>query len=247
MHIVITGGTKGIGQGLVKEFLSKGHKVTFSGTSEKSIKEGTKDLKGHYHAVVCDVRHKTQIKNLLKQARSQFGNVDVWINNAGVDQDRLPVSELDEQEIKRVIDINVTGMILGTSVALEIMKAQGYGRVYNMEGLGSNNITIPKTIVYGSSKRLLTYFSKGCNKEIKDYPNIFVGRLQPGMVFTDLLLKDLGEDGMKVARIIGNTVEDVAEVLVNGIMRKKKHIKFPSYSRALPRLLMAPFKKREIE
>ena len=246
MHIVITGGTRGIGRGLVQEFLSKGHKVTFSGTSEQSVKNGLKDLKGHFHGVVCDVRHKTQINTLLKQAKSHFGNVDVWINNAGVDQDRLTVDELNEDEIKRVIDINVTGMILGTSVALKAMKEQGYGRIYNMEGLGSNNIVIPKTIIYGSSKRLLTYFSKACNKEIKDYQNVFVGRLQPGMVFTDLLLHNLGEDGMKVARILGNHVKDVAEVLVDKILKRKKHAVFPSYRRAFPRLLMAPFKKREI-
>lgn len=246
MHIVITGGTRGIGSGLVKDFLSSGHRVTFSGTSENSVAKGSKDLKGDFLGVVCDVRHKTQIKDLLKQAKAQFGNVDVWINNAGVDQDRLSVSELSEEEIKRVIDVNVTGMILGTSVALEVMKEQGYGRIYNMEGLGSNNMVIPKTLIYGSSKRLLTYFSKGANKEIKDYQNIFVGRLQPGMVFTDLLLRNLGDDGMKVARILGNKVEVVSAYLVKGILKKKKYVKFPSMRLAIPRLLMAPFKKREI-
>lgn len=246
MHIVITGGTRGIGQGLVKEFLSLGHNVTFSGTSEQSVQKGMDGLKGNVHAVVCDVRHKTQIKDLLKQAKSHFGNIDIWINNAGVDQERLTVSELPEEDIKRVIDVNVTGMILGTSVALAAMKEQGYGRIYNMEGLGSNNVVIQKTIIYGSSKRLLTYFSKGCNKEIKDYPNVVVGTMQPGMVFTDLLLRNLGEDGMKVARILGNKVEDVAAFLVKQSLNKKKHIHFPSYRKAFPRLLMAPFKKREI-
>ena len=246
MHIVITGGTRGIGQGLVKEFLSKGHKVTFTGTSTKSIENGAKELEGDYLGLVCDVREKSQIDSLLEKAINSFGPIDVWINNAGVDQERLTVSELSEEEIRRVIDINVTGMILCTNVALKQMKEQGYGIIYNMEGLGSNNITIPKTIIYGSSKRLLTYFSKGCNREIKDYPNVTVGRLQPGMVFTDLLLNNLGEDGLKVARIIGNSVEDVTKFFVKKIVKKKKHIKFPTYRKALPRLLMAPFKKREI-
>jgi short-subunit dehydrogenase len=246
MHIVITGGTRGIGHGLVKEFLKEGHKVTFSGTSTNSVEKGSKDLNGHYLGLVCDVRHKTQLKDLMKQAKAQFGNIDVWINNAGVDQDRLTVAELSEEEIKRVIDVNVTGMILGTSVALSAMKEQGYGRIYNMEGLGSNNMVIQKTLIYGSSKRLLTYFSKACNKELKDYPNIFVGRTQPGMVFTDLLLHDMGEAGMKVARIMGNKVEDVARYFVPRIIKKKKYIRFPSYSRAIPRLFTAPFKKREI-
>jgi len=246
MHIVITGGTRGIGQGMAREFLSQGHKVTFSGTSQNSVSNATKDLKGHFLGLVCDVRHKSQIEELLQQAKTQFGNIDIWINNAGVDQDRLTVDELDETEIKRVIDINVTGMIFGSAVAIKAMKEQGHGMIYNMEGLGSNNMVIQKTIIYGSSKRLLTYFSKAAGKELKTYKNIHVGTLQPGMVFTDLLLHNLGDDGMKVARILGNKVDDVAYYLVKKMLQGKKHIKFPSMIKAFPRLLIAPFKKREI-
>jgi short-subunit dehydrogenase len=246
MHVVITGGTRGIGQGMVLHFLKKGHNVTFTGTSQNSIDKHIDELEGNFLAIVCDVRNKSDIENVKTLAIEQFGNIDIWVNNAGVDQDRLDVASLREDEIKRVIDVNVTGMILGTSVALELMKQQGYGVVYNMEGLGSNNMTIPKTIIYGSSKHLLTYFSKGCNKELKAYDNIFVGRLQPGMVFTDLLMKNLGDDGMKVARIIGNKVEDVAPYLVLGMLKRKKHVKFPSMLRAFPRLFTMPFKKRDI-
>ena len=78
-----------------------------------------------------------------------------------------------KEEIKKVVDINVSGMVIGTSVALTQLKKQGYGRVYNMEGLGSNNMKIAKTLVYGGSKRFLSYFSQGCNKELKEFNSIF--------------------------------------------------------------------------
>lgn len=236
MHIFITGGTRGIGLGLVKQFLKNGHRVSYTGTSQNSIDKHKKELTGTFLPLVCDVRVKPQIEDVLAQAKQQFGNIDIWINNAGVDQDRQYVYELDEDEIKRVIDINVTGTMLGTSVALKEMIEQGQGIVYNFEGLGSNNMVIPQTIIYGSSKRLVTYFTKASNKEVKKYPNISVGSMQPGMVFTDLLLNNIGEDGMKVARILGNEVDEVTEFLVKQALKGKRHIKFPTYRKAIRNL-----------
>lgn len=243
MHIFITGGTRGIGHGLVVEFLRHGHKVSFTGTSLASIEKGIKNLTGEFFSTICDVRVKSQIEIAKDLATNKLGKIDIWINNAGVDQDRLDVFELSETEIKRVIDINVTGMILGTSVALSEMRKQGFGAVYNMEGLGSNNMTIPKTLIYGSSKRLVTYFSKGCNKELKNFKDVFVGTLQPGMVFTDLLLHNLGDDGMKVAKILGSEVEVVTKYLVNNILKNKKNIKFLTNRKIIWRFSTSPFRK----
>jgi len=247
MHIFITGGTRGIGQGLVKEFLRNGHQVSFTGTSESSVAKGQENLSGEFAAFVCDVRYKEMIELAAKQAISIFGDIDIWLNNAGVDQDRLSVSELHETEIKRVVDINITGTMLGTSVALEIFKKQGQGMVYNFEGLGSNNMVIPKTSIYGTSKRAISYFSKAAKKEIKEYPNIYVGTIQPGMVFTDLLLKNLGEDGLKVARIIGNDVEYVTHRIVKGILNKSMKINIMTNGMLLWRFLISPIKKRKLD
>ncbi|MCF7931483.1 MAG: SDR family oxidoreductase [Acholeplasmataceae bacterium] len=245
MNIFITGGTRGIGFGLVDEFLKKNHHVVFTGTSEESINKASSKLNGDFFGVVCDVRHKSQIEYAKDQAIKQYGSIDIWINNAGVDQDRLDVSDLSEDEIKRVVDINIVGMMLGTSIALLQMKKQGFGHVYNMEGLGSNNMTIPKTIIYGSSKHLLTYFSKGCNKELKSYQDVWVGTLSPGMVFTDLLLHDMGDDGMKIARILGSEVEEVTPWLVKQMIKNKKRIVWLTNFKVIKRFMFSPFIKKK--
>lgn len=244
MHIFITGGTRGIGNGIVRELLKRGHKVSFTGTSENSIKKGRENLEGEYLALVCDVRKKEMIDSACKEAIQQFGNIDIWLNNAGVDQDRLYVPELSEDEIRRVVDINITGSMLGTSVALEHMIEVGKGKVYNFEGLGSNNMTIPKTSIYGTSKRAITYFTKAVKKEMKEHSSIHIGTIQPGMVFTDLLLRNLGDDGMKVARIIGNDVEYVTTRIVNGIEKNKMKINIMSNATLMWRFMSSPFIKR---
>ena len=243
MHILITGGTRGIGFGLVTEFLKRGNEVTFTGTSEQSVNKASELFSGNFLGVVCDVREKKQIEKAKDLALKKFGNIDIWVNNAGVDQDRLDVSDLSEANIKKVINTNVTGMILGTSVALEQMKKQAYGHVYNMEGLGSNNMTIPKTLIYGSSKHLLSYFSKGCNKELKSYKNVWVGTLSPGMVFTDLLNHDMGDDGAKIAKILGNKVEEVTPFLVRKMLKSKKRIVWLTNFKVMGRFMFSFMKK----
>ena len=214
MHVFITGGTRGIGLGLVKEFLKLGHEVSFTGTSQGSIDKIVNQLEGNYTPYVLDVRDYEALKSVKDKAVEKYHCIDIWINNAGVNQTFKPVSELTQAEIKDVIDVNITGMIYGTAIALEEMKKQNYGTVYNMEGLGSNNMIIPNTVIYGSTKHLLTYFSKGANKELKQYKNIRVGRLSPGMVFTDFLRDHSGQEGSKIKNILGNHVEVVTPFLV---------------------------------
>ena len=244
MHIFITGGTRGIGLGLVQEFSRMGHVVSFTGTSDESIEKALIKIREKVFGLVCDVRNHILFEQVVVEAIKKNGPIDMFINNAGIDQRRLTIDELSGKEIKKVVDINVTGMMVGTKIALEHMKQLGKGAVYNMEGLGSNNMMIPKTIVYGSSKRLLTYFSKACNKELKTNKDVFVGTLQPGMVFTDLLLNELGEDGLKVARIIGSKVEDVVPYLVRNMLRHKKTIKYLKWYNIMWRFVSSPFVTR---
>jgi len=246
MHIFITGGTRGIGLGIVKELLKKGHKVSYTGTSELSIQKNIGLLQGEYNPIICDVRHRSDIVKARDKAQEVFGKIHIWVNNAGVDQERETIDKLTESEIHRVVDINIVGSMLGTSIALESFKKQGFGYVYNFEGLGSNNMKIPKTIVYGTTKRALSYFSKACNKEITEYPDIFVGTIQPGMVFTDLLLTNMGEDGMKVARILGDKVSNVAPFIVRNMLKKKLTIKYLTTAKIIVRFLMSPFKKKAL-
>lgn len=242
MHIFITGGTRGIGNGMVKEFLKRGHQVSFTGTNEKSF-VNIIDLEGKYNTYICDVRNIESIEEALKDAISKFGEIDIFINNAGVDQDRALLIDIDSENIKKVIDINVIGMINGTKVALKEMIKQGHGYVYNMEGLGSDDRMIEQTIIYGSSKRLLRYFSNAVNKEMKDYENIVIGTLSPGMVFTDLLLNNSTEESMKIMNILGNTVEEVTPFLVENMLKKKQKIYWLTTWKVIKKFIKSIFVK----
>jgi NAD(P)-dependent dehydrogenase (short-subunit alcohol dehydrogenase family) len=221
MNVFISGGTRGIGGGLVRNFQKLGHKVVYN---------------------VCN---REDIKAAFDYALKTLGTIDVVINNAGVNQKSLPVAELEEEDISKVIDVNVKGMINATSEALRIMKKQGYGRIYNMEGLGSNNLVFPKTVIYASSKHLLSFFTKGVQKELKAYENIKVGTLSPGMVFTDFLKNSDNFEDNQIMKILGANVDEVTPYLVKKIIKGKMKINYLSTSRMMWKFISYPFKKKK--
>ena len=120
-------------------------------------------------------------------------------------------------------------MIYGSHIAAAEMIKQGYGAIYSMEGLGSNNMIQPKTILYGTTKHALTYFMKGLAKELEG-TGIIAGRLSPGMVLTDFITKtpdgtpsEVLEDPRfkKVFNILADKPGTVAGFIIPRILRNK--------------------------
>jgi short-subunit dehydrogenase len=145
----------------------------------------------------------------------------------------------------------------GSRVAAENMLKQGYGQIWNMEGLGSNDMIIEQTILYGTSKRALTYFTKGLAKELKD-TSVLAGRLSPGMMRTDFITKSpTGEVSSvtqdkqfkKIFNILGDEPSTVAKFFVPRILSNTKqdaHLVWLTNRKSFQRFMMAPFQKREL-
>ncbi len=228
-NVVITGSTKGIGLGLAKEFLKSSCTVFISGRNKDRLEHELVDLKntfgkekvagGHY-----DVSDYAQVSSLWNTAVKEFGSVDVWINNAGIDNSILPYWELDSSEIGPVVNTNLTGMMYGSHVALKGMIAQGSGQIYNVDGYGSNDMMRTGFTVYGSTKRALRYFTESLTKEA-DGLSVQIGRISPGMVLTDLMIDGLRKlpteqlEAIKaIYNIMADSVETVTSFLVEGIL-----------------------------
>jgi len=258
MNIVITGSTKGIGSGLAEEFLKLNHRVLINGRTENSTREKCQFFKQKYPDTnclyyACDVRIYDSVAAMYDYAAEQLGGIDIWINNAGMNQNHQSIYEYDVKSMDLIVEVNIKGMLNGTRIACEKMKDKG-GYIYNMEGFGSNNMKADKMSLYGMTKRALTYFTESAAIEMKETP-VKVCRLSPGMVITDLLLsqipenKDEKEKLFKIFNILGDRVETVTPWLVKKILLNKKNnirIAWLTNLKVFKRFLSHRFTKRRI-
>ena len=199
---------------------------------EAAVGEGTSG--GRVGGIPCDISSYDDVQKLWDAAIAKFGTVHVWINNAAIDphaplllspsggggtegKDEDKTKNLRHvEQINQCIDINIKGAVNCCRVAIQGMKKQQQHsggterkyRVYLMEGLGSDgSIRSSITMVYGMTKYAGTYLANAIEKDLsssEEYKNISLGRMQPGMVTTDLLLSSM-TDGEKSAEEIEST------------------------------------------
>lgn len=257
--IIITGGTRGIGLGMARSFLKRDCSVMITGRTQEGLDRALNELrqdekKSSLLGRICDVRHPQQVRVLWDAARQAFGTIDLWVNNAGISGDEAPLWELPPDEAAAVIETNVLGTIYGCQVAAAGMLEQGFGAIYNMEGMGSDGRMHKGLATYGTSKYATRYISQVLAKELADTP-LIVGSLRPGMVATALVIdpyRNRPEEFERVKRIfniIADTVENVSPWLVERMLTNTRSGVVLSYTSPLKlawRFLMAPFVKRDL-
>lgn len=259
MNVVITGSTKGIGLGMAKEFLKNRHEVIINGRNIEQMDKTLQELKTLYpnrkiFACNCDVTDYESVSAMYDYAEEKLGNVDIWINNAGMDQNREFIWEHDVDKMHDLVDVNIKGVLNGTRAASEKMMKKG-GYIYNLEGYGSDGASTEKMSLYGMTKRAVRYYSYSASREVEG-TKVKIGILSPGMVITDLLLGSLPKEEklrkryIKTYHILADTVEDVTEFLVKKMIENEDNgakITWLTKKKAFARFMMQMFKKRKVE
>jgi len=257
--VVITGSTRGIGYGLADSLLALGCAVAVSGRTRANVEKAVAELAAKYEASrvfgqPCDVIVFEQMQALWDAAQARFGQVDIWINNAGLGNLQSDFWDISPEEMQTVVATNVLGAMYGARVAIRGMLAQGFGALYNVEGLGSDGRRVEGLALYGTTKRALAYLTDSLIAETKGTP-VLVGALRPGMVMTRLLTQQYQghpEEWAKVERIfsiLADRVETVTPWFARQVLANNKHgvrIKWLTGPKLMGRFLTAPFHKRDL-
>lgn len=261
--VVITGSARGFGLEQAKKFKELGYNVCISDINEEMLLKAFECLnkinESNTKVVFkkCDVTNYEDLENLFDFAKENFDKVDIWINNAGVNQPDKPVYELSKKEIDFMLDVDLKGTIYGSKIAFEKMKQQGFGQIYNVEGYGSNDAMMMGLSIYGTTKRAVTYFTLALAKEseILTNGNVKICRLTPGIMITDFIKTanggdthiELPEKTKKVYNILGDYPETIVNYCVPRMIKNKKNnarIMWLTNKRAFFRFLTAGFNKR---
>ncbi|MGK0498945.1 MAG: NAD(P)-dependent dehydrogenase (short-subunit alcohol dehydrogenase family) [Oceanicoccus sp.] len=257
--VVVTGSTRGIGRGMVENFLKRGCNVAVSARNQQQVDEVVATLSAEFGAErvtgkVCDVASFDALQGLWDCAIEKFGRVDHWINNAGRNIDRMPFWEADNAAVESIVATNLTGLLFANKVAMQGMLQQGDGQIWNMEGFGSNGMTQQGLAIYGATKRAVNYLNKALAKDTKDTA-VKICTVSPGMVLTDLLIGEYdtsSEEWQKVRKtfnILADKVETVTPWLVDNILANQKagaKVEWLTTGKVIKRFIGNIFVKRDL-
>ena len=183
-NILVTGASGGIGKEIVKKFVSLGGNVLGTGTKTEKLDL----LKKQYPTIKVkkfDMSEDSRIEEFIDNVNLELGGLDILINNAGMNIDNLSL-RMNEEEWKKVININLTSTFLLSKYAIKKMLKNKFGRVVNITSivahtgnLGQSNYSASKAGIIGMSKSLAIEYAK---------KNITINCVSPGFIVSDMTI-----------------------------------------------------------
>ena len=219
---VVTGASSGIGKGIATALAERQVQLVLAGRNETRLEETANHLKETYNAqvetVITDVTQRQQVEQLVEQAKSHYGHLDVIVNSAG--QMLSPaITDGDVEAWETMIDVNVKGTLYGINAALPHFKKQGSGHIINIASISGFEVTKQSTI-YSATKAAIHTITQGLEKELAR-TGIRVTSISPGMVDTPMGSGDFGDrkklEAKNIAEAVVYALEQPSHVNVNEI------------------------------
>lgn len=212
----------GIGQATARRLASEGARVVVSDMHERRTKEVAQDISRETGSatlgIVCDVRSRAQVENMVKQTLDEWGRIDILVNNAGINK-TSPVVEMTDETWELVLGVNLYGTFYCSRAVLPTMIKQRWGRIVNLSSVAQWRGDSGQAH-YCAAKAAISAFTRGLAAEVAQH-GITVNAIAPGLAWNPFLSRispTFGEEHLKemVARIpVGRlgTPQDMANVI----------------------------------
>ena len=226
--VIITGASSGIGKSLAYEFAIRGAKVVLGARNEDALSVIVDDIKqkgGDAISVKTDVSVEADCKNLIDEAISNYGKIDILINNAGISM-RALFKDTDLSVIKRLMDVNFWGAVFCTKYALPHILTNK-GSVVGVSSIAGIK-ALPARTGYSASKYALDGFLEALRVEnLKKGIHVLIA--YPGFTASNIRNTSLGANGSPQGESPRNedkmmTPEEVAVHIYNAVLKRKKKI-----------------------
>ncbi|MBF6173206.1 SDR family oxidoreductase [Nocardia blacklockiae] len=222
--VVITGGARGIGLATATRLRSLGAKIAIGDVDETAVKEsGTAQDFEHYGRL--DVTDQQSFATFLDDVERQLGPIDVLINNAGI----MPTGKLvDEPDAltRRILDINVYGVVLGSKLALARMLPRHSGHIINIASLAGES-HIPGLATYNASKHAVLGFTDTLREEYRG-SGVSFSSVLPTLTNTEL---GSGVTAPKLMRPA--EPEEIAEAIAGLLVKPKAKVRITAVAGAI--------------
>lgn len=226
--VAITGGARGIGRATAAALIGQGARVAIGDIDEALVEQTAAQLRAGTVGLKLDVTDRASFATFLDQVEERLGPLDVLINNAGI----MPVGPFVEETdatARRIIDINLQGVIFGSKLALARFAPRGRGHLVNIASVAGKGAT-PHLATYCASKFAVVGLTEALRQEFRA-TGIDVTVVMPVGVNTELYSGLAPMRGIKTPE-----PEDVAEAIVEALQTQRYEVYVPRRMNAILRL-----------
>ena len=235
--IVITGASAGIGAALAELAVSRGARVVLAARREADLAALATKLGDRALAVPTDVTRRADNEQLRDRTLAAFGQIDVWVANAGRGISRL-VSELTDEDIDDMITVNLKSVLYGIQAVLPHFKQRKRGQLIAVSSGLARFPFAPQRSAYSASKAAVNLLVASLRGELRaEFPDIHATTVMPGVVATEFG-KNARHGGIDNAKLPGaQPVDEVAAVIADVIEKPRAEV----YTRPQMRELAARY------
>jgi len=182
--VLITGGSRGLGLLLAREFADHGARVAICARDQRQLDAARLDLErrgADVLAVPCDVGIRERIEHVVEEVTGRWGRIDILVNNASIIQVG-PVETMTIEDFEAAMAVNFWGSVYASMAVLPQMRYRGDGRIVNITSIGSR-VAIPHLLPYDCAKFAIRGFSEGLRAEVAA-DGVTVTTIVPGLMRT---------------------------------------------------------------
>ena len=217
---MVTGAASGIGFAVSEEMLKMGGSVFLADRDEKALAEAVEKLREHagrVYPMVVDVTQQIQVQKAVRNTAEVHGSLDFLFNNAGIGG-TMQIETATLETWRRIIDINLWGVIYGVDAALPIMRKQGHGHIVNTSSI-AGIIPPPYQALYCASKYAVTGMTECLRYELAN-EGVRFSLICPGNVATNIFCGLTPPDD-------AISPESAAKIILTGVANNENLIIFP--------------------
>ena len=201
-NAIVTGGGRGLGKAVALALANEGVNVAVTGRNEENLKNTVEEIRNtgvNAAYAVFSVDSESEVKTGIESLAEQLGGIDILINNAGIGVQAKNFEELSEEELDRLIGVNIKGVYFGCQAVIPHMKKNGFGVIINTASASGLR---PRTgnAMYSTTKGAVITLTKALAIELAPF-GIRVTGVNPVAVKTNVLTQLMGEKGSESHRI----------------------------------------------
>ena len=194
---IVTGGTSGIGEGIVELFVDEGAKVVAAARRQEEGHALEKRLGVRF--IRTDVSSEADVKAMVDQTVKWFGRIDCLVNNAALPAPMVSITEIDVATIDQLMAVNVRGVLLGIKHVAPVMLAQTSGSIINISSIAGLRGGVSGHI-YSATKGAVLALTQSAGAELGE-KGMRVNCISPGAIVTGIFAKAAGVEGSKADRL----------------------------------------------